>query len=29
VAFTAIASPEEDDVCRTGIEQTLDDTPDL
>ena len=29
VAFTALASPEEDDVCRTGIEQTLDDTFDL
>ena len=29
VAFTALASPEEDDVCRTGIEQALDDTPDL
>ena len=29
VAFTALASDEEDDVCRTGIEQTLDDTPDL
>ncbi len=29
VAFTALASPQEDDVCRTGIEQTLDDTPDL
>ena len=29
VAFTALASPAEDAVCRTGIEQTLDDTPDL
>ncbi len=29
VAFTALASAEEDDVCRTGIEQALDDTPDL
>ena len=29
VAFTALASAEEDDVCRTGIEQTLDDTFDL
>ncbi|MGH8996667.1 MAG: VirB4 family type IV secretion system protein, partial [Acidimicrobiales bacterium] len=29
VAFTALASPEEDDVCHTGIEQTLDQTPDL
>jgi type IV secretory pathway VirB4 component len=29
VAFTALASPAEDDVCRTGIEETLDDTPDL
>jgi type IV secretory pathway VirB4 component len=29
VAFTALASPAEDDVCRTGIEQTLDDIPDL
>ncbi len=29
VAFTALASAEEDDVCRTGIEQTLDDVPDL
>jgi type IV secretory pathway VirB4 component len=29
VAFTTLASPAEDDVCRTGIEQALDDTPDL
>ena len=29
VAFTALASPAEDEVCRTGIEQALDDTPDL
>ena len=29
VAFTALASPAEDDICRTGIEQTLDDIPDL
>ena len=29
VAFTALASPAEDEICRTGIEQTLDDTPDL
>ena len=29
VAFTALASAEEDLLARTGIEQTLDDTPDL
>ena len=29
MAFTALASAEEDDICRTGIEQALDDTPDL
>ena len=29
VAFTILASPAEDEICRTGIEQTLDDTPDL
>ncbi len=29
VAFTALASSDEDDVCRTGIEQALADTPDL
>jgi type IV secretory pathway VirB4 component len=29
VAFTALASPAEDDVCRTGIEETLENTPDL
>ena len=29
VAFSALASPAEDEMCRTGIEQTLDDTPDL
>ena len=29
VAFTALASAEEDDICRTGIEQALDDVPDL
>ena len=29
VAFSALASPEEDDICRTGIEQALDDAPDL
>ena len=29
VAFTALASAEEDDICRTGIEQALDDTPEL
>lgn len=29
VAFTALASTEEDAICRTGIEQTLDDVPDL
>jgi type IV secretory pathway VirB4 component len=29
VAFTALASPAEDKLCRTGIEQALDDTPDL
>jgi type IV secretory pathway VirB4 component len=29
VAFTALSSPAEDDICRTGIEQTLDDIPDL
>ena len=29
VAFTALASPEEDLLARTGIEQALDDTPDL
>jgi type IV secretory pathway VirB4 component len=29
VAFTALSSPAEDDICRTGIEQTLDDMPDL
>jgi type IV secretory pathway VirB4 component len=29
VAFTALASPAEDDICKTGIEQTLDDIPDL
>jgi type IV secretory pathway VirB4 component len=29
VAFTALASPEEDDVCRTGIEETLDDSFEL
>jgi type IV secretory pathway VirB4 component len=29
VAFSAVASPDEDEMCRTGIEQTLDDLPDL
>ncbi|MHB1920028.1 MAG: VirB4 family type IV secretion system protein [Acidimicrobiales bacterium] len=29
VAFSALASPAEDAICRTGIEQTLDDIPDL
>jgi type IV secretory pathway VirB4 component len=29
VAFTALASPTEHDLAKTGIEQTLDDTPDL
>ena len=29
VAFSALASPAEDEMCRTGIEQTLADTPDL
>jgi len=29
VAFSALASPAEDEMCRTGIEQTLDNTPDL
>ena len=29
VAFTALASSDEDDVCRTGIDQALADTPDL
>ena len=29
VAFTALASADEDLLARTGIEQTLDDTPDL
>jgi type IV secretory pathway VirB4 component len=29
VAFTALASPAEHDLAKTGIEQTLDDTPDL
>jgi type IV secretory pathway VirB4 component len=29
VAFTALSSPAEDDICRTGIEQALDDIPDL
>ena len=29
VAFSALASPAEDAVCRTGIEAALDDTPDL
>jgi type IV secretory pathway VirB4 component len=29
VAFTALSSPAEDDICRTGIEQALDDVPDL
>lgn len=29
VAFSALASPAEDEMCRTGIEQTFDDTPDL
>ncbi len=29
VAFSALASPAEDAICRTGIEQTLDDVPDL
>ena len=29
VAFTALASPQEHDLAVTGIEQTLDDTPDL
>jgi type IV secretory pathway VirB4 component len=29
VAFTALASPAEDDICKTGIEQTLDGIPDL
>jgi type IV secretory pathway VirB4 component len=29
VAFSALASPTEDEMCRTGIEQTLDDAPDL
>ena len=29
VAFSALASPSEDAVCRTGIEQALDDVPDL
>jgi type IV secretory pathway VirB4 component len=29
VAFTALASPAEDALCRTGISQALDDVPDL
>ena len=29
VAFSALASPAEDAICRTGVEQTLDDIPDL
>jgi type IV secretory pathway VirB4 component len=29
VAFSALASTSEDAICRTGIEQTLDDIPDL
>ncbi len=29
VAFSALASPSEDAICRTGIDQTLDDIPDL
>jgi hypothetical protein len=29
VAFSALASPAEDAICRTGIEQTLDDIPGL
>ncbi len=29
VAFSALASPAEDAICRTGIEQTFDDIPDL
>jgi type IV secretory pathway VirB4 component len=29
VAFCALASAAEDDICKTGIEQTLDDLPDL
>ena len=29
VAFSAVASPGEDQLCRTGIQAALDDTPDL
>jgi hypothetical protein len=29
VAFSALASNGEDAICRTGIDQTLDDIPDL